>query len=220
MKPEIRNPRSEGRVERSLPCSSAPAERRQLLPPGLTTRRSAGAPLRSEPCAHGEQAVAELCPACGFCCDGVLFADVELQQGDNPARLKALGVELFSKRSKQRFVQPCACFDGGLCGIYADRPKRCRTFECRLLKRVLAGELATAAALKSIADAVKAAQDVRRLVRALGETDESQPLNRRYARIMAQPIDFAGDEAVIERRSKLMLAVDRLAKILARDFLT
>jgi hypothetical protein len=37
---------------------------------------------------------------------------------------------------------------------------------------------------------------------------------------MAQPIDFAGDEAVIERRSELMLAVDRLAKILARDFLT
>jgi uncharacterized protein len=165
------------------------------------------------------EAVAALCPACGFCCNGVLFADVELQRGDDAARLQALGVKLFAKGGKRRFAQPCACFDGKRCRIYLDRPERCRTFECRLLKRVMAGELEAEAALRRIAGAVKAANQVRRLVRQLGETDERLPLSRRYARIMAQPIDFAGDEAVITRRSDLMLAVDRLAKILARDFL-
>ena len=58
---------------------------------------------------------------------------------------------------------------------------------------------------------------VRDRVRALGETDETLPLRRRYARIMAQPRDFAGDESVLEQRSKLMLTVDRLAKRLARQ---
>jgi Fe-S-cluster containining protein len=178
--------------------------------------RSAEAPLRTE----GSKAVAALCPACGFCCNGVLFADVELQRGDAPARLRALGVKRFAKGGKRRFGQPCACFDGEFCRIYAERPERCRTFECRLLKRVMTGELSSVTALKSIAAATLAVEAVRRLVRELAETDETLPLSRRYARIMAQPIDFAGDKAVIKRRSELMLAVDRLAKILERDFLT
>jgi len=85
---------------------------------------------------------------------------------------------------------------------------------------VMAGELTAESVLKSIAGAIKVANRVRRLVRELGETDESLPLSRRYAHIVAQPIDFAGDAAVIERRSELMLAVERLAKVLERDFLT
>lgn len=166
------------------------------------------------------EAVTALCPACGFCCNGVLFADVELQRGAEVDLLQALGVKLVAKGGKRRFSQPCQFFEGKLCCIYADRPERCRTFECRLLKRVIVGELTADAALKAIASAARAANQVRRHVRELGETDEALPLSRRYARIMAQPIDFAGDESVIERRSELMLAVDRLAKILERDFLT
>lgn len=166
------------------------------------------------------EAVTALCPACGLCCNGVLFADVELQRGAEADRLQALGVKLFAKGGKRRFSQPCQCFDGKLCRIYADRPERCRTFECRLLKRVIAGELPADVSLKFIAAATRAANQVRRQVRELGEVDETLPLSRRYARIMAQPIDFAGEESVIERRSELMLAVDRLAKILGRDFLT
>jgi len=61
---------------------------------------------------------------------------------------------------------------------------------------------------------------VRRLVRELGHTDEGLPLNRRYAELIAQPIDLAVDDERIERRSKLMSAVDKLVKILERDFMT
>lgn len=165
-------------------------------------------------------AVAALCPTCGFCCNGVLFADVELQRSDDAARLRALGLRLAAKGGKRCFRQPCPGFDGRLCRLYAERPERCRTFACRLLQRVIAGELAPAAALRSVTAAARVAGRVRDLVRALGETDETLPLHRRYARIMAQPLDFAGDESVLEQRSKLMLAVDRLAKRLARDFLT
>src|SRR5438132_2396309 len=34
----------------------------------------------------------DLCLECGLCCNGVIFADVRLQPGDDPKRLKALGL--------------------------------------------------------------------------------------------------------------------------------
>src|SRR5271170_8188020 len=96
-------------------------------------------------------AISQLCPNCGLCCNGVLFADVELRAGDDPGRLAELGLSLTKKGRQLAFAQPCACFDGKLCTIYADRPKRCRTFECGLLKRIQAGALDADAALKTIA---------------------------------------------------------------------
>ena len=162
----------------------------------------------------------QLCLACGLCCNGVLFGDVELQRGDDPRQLTRLGLELFRKARKQCFVQPCACFDGRLCSIYEDRPKRCRTFECRLLQRVHAGEATVHSALKRIATARRVIRIVEKLCRELGQTDERLPLNRRYATFMSQPFDLAGDSTMVRQRRRLMAAVARLATILERDFLT
>jgi len=86
--------------------------------------------------------IEQLCPNCGLCCDSTLFADVELRASDNPARLSRLGLTLLKKtKFTTAFAQPCACFDGKLCQIYQDRPKRCQLFECGLLKRVEVGEM-------------------------------------------------------------------------------
>src|SRR5437764_15390956 len=86
-------------------------------------------------------AVSQLCPACGLCCNGVLFGDVELQPGDDKKKLSALGLVVERRGGKSRFPQPCSCFDGKLCRIYENRPGRCRTFECRLLQQVNAGSI-------------------------------------------------------------------------------
>lgn len=169
--------------------------------------------------AKTSDAVSQLCPACGLCCNGVLFGDVELQREDDRNRLKSLGVDLFRKSRKTAFSQPCSCFDGNLCGIYADRPKQCRAFECGLIKRVSAGKLTTGAALKVIADTRRRSEAVLKLVRELGNTDEAKPLNRRYADVVGQPIDMAADEADLERRGELMMGVASLMKLLQRDFL-
>lgn len=166
------------------------------------------------------KAVAQLCPACGLCCNGVLFGDVELRAGDDPRRLAALGLDLFRKGRHLAFAQPCACFDGKLCGIYADRPKRCRTFECRLLQRTQAEEVTTVNALKKIQAARKQIEAVRRLVRKMGHTDERVPLNRRYVEVMEQPIDLAAGDQNQKLRGRLMGAVEKLNQILERDFLT
>jgi uncharacterized protein len=164
--------------------------------------------------------VDQLCPNCGLCCDSVLFADVELRAGDDAKRLAQLGLTIENKtRTKLAFAQPCACFDGKLCRIYADRPKRCRTFECGLLKRVQAGELDADVALKSIAKARRQAETVRQLLRQLGQNDEQLPMTKRYATVMSAPIDLSGHESHAELRGELMLAVDELMRQLQRDFL-
>jgi Fe-S-cluster containining protein len=164
--------------------------------------------------------IGQLCPNCGLCCDSTLFADVELRAGDDPGRLAELGLSIVGKgRNKLAFAQPCAGFDGTLCGIYADRPKRCRTFECGLLKRVQAGKLDAGAALKSIHQARRQAEKVRLLLRQLGQKDEHLALTKRYAQAMSAPINLSDHEADSERRGELMLAVDELMRQLQRDFL-
>jgi Fe-S-cluster containining protein len=165
-------------------------------------------------------AVSQLCPNCGLCCNGVLFADVELRAGDDAGRLAELGLSLEKKgRNKIAFAQPCACFGGKLCAIYDDRPKRCRTFECGLLKRVQADELDADAALKTISKSKRQAEKVRVLLRQLGQKDESLAMTKRYAQAMSAPIDLADLESDSERRGELMLAVDELMRQLQRSFL-
>jgi Fe-S-cluster containining protein len=163
--------------------------------------------------------VEQLCPNCGLCCDSTLFADVELRAGDNAKRLKQLGLTLEQKtKTKLAFAQPCACFDGKLCGIYGDRPRQCRKFACGLLKRVDAGEMTAGAALKKIAVAKQRAEKVRELLRESGQRAERMALTHRYAEAMSAPIDLA-DENSAEHRGELMLAVSDLMQLLQRDFL-
>ena len=162
--------------------------------------------------------VDQLCPNCGLCCDSTLFADVELRVGDDAKRLVRLGLSLTKKgKTKLAFVQPCACFDGKFCGIYADRPKRCRLFECGLLKKVEAGEMNASAALKKISEAKALAKKVSDLLESLGQPTEKLALSKCYEQAMREPIDLAGDSA--ERRGELMLAVNDLMHLVQKEFL-
>jgi Fe-S-cluster containining protein len=170
--------------------------------------------------AEPTNSVSQLCPNCGLCCNGVLFADVELRRGDNAKQLAQLGLQVEKKdHGKLAFPQPCACFDGTLCKIYDDRPKRCRTFECGLLKRVQAGALDAGVALRKISKAKRRVEKVRERLRQLGQKEEQLALVKRYTEVMSAPIDLAKEEADSDRRGELMLAYDEFMKQLQRDFL-
>jgi uncharacterized protein len=163
--------------------------------------------------------VAQLCPQCGLCCNGVLFADVELRKGDDAQRLAEHGLSLEKKGRQRAFVQPCACFDGKLCRIYAERPVRCRTFECGLLKGVQAGELGAEAALETIARAKSQVDKVHKLLRQTDSDDERLALSQRYERAMSGPVDLSGGKTSAELPGKLMAAYRDLMQTLQRDFL-
>ncbi len=65
-----------------------------------------------------------LCRSCGLCCDGSLFAGVDVDAAER------------SGNAPPDLPQPCPHHRAGACAIYADRPRQCRAFTCRVLQAV------------------------------------------------------------------------------------
>jgi Fe-S-cluster containining protein len=168
-----------------------------------------------------DAAIGELCPACGLCCNGVIFANVGLRPDDDATRLRALGLPVCMPRSKLRpphLNQPCAAFDGCHCRVYADRPQYCREFECVLLKSVKAGHTEMAAALRIIRTARDRADKVRSLLCALGDTNEQLPLSARFRRMGKRLQERDLDEETADTYAQLTLAVHDLNLLLGDAF--
>lgn len=163
-----------------------------------------------------------LCLECGLCCNGVIFARGQLQPEDDLARLKSLGLKFpANQKSKiefQKFLQPCATFDGCRCKIYGDRPKYCREFECLLLKSVKAGQTETSAALRVIRKARKRVEKVNRLLRELGDTDEQVALSIRFRKTQNRIESNDVDAATAETYGELTLAFHDLNMLLHDAF--
>ena len=161
----------------------------------------------------------DLCLACGLCCNGVLFRDVELRAGDDEGALRAIGAAVRQLKTKTSVPQPCAalCQDNR-CRVYAERPQRCREFECVLLQRVLAGALPANQAQQRIRAAHQRVDKVRRLLRELGDFKEQLPLSRRFnqtrRRLEASHLEDGQAEAFAE----LTMAVHELNLLLSESF--
>jgi hypothetical protein len=108
----------------------------------------------------------------------VIFADVQLQRGDDAARLRSIG--LLKRTNSAKFPQPCTMHDGCRCAIYLERPEYCRKFECVLLKQAETGKVSEAEALRTIKRTKKLSERVRELLRQLGDDNESVALSKRF----------------------------------------
>lgn len=165
------------------------------------------------------RAVSELCPHCGFCCNGVLFADVRIPDPSEAATLRKLDVPLRGQPGRWRLPQPCPCFDGQLCSVYALRPERCRTFSCGLLQRLIQGRLSPDQARAIVQRARAALAKVEQALAALGQATANRPLQHRVTHALARPLDLSRP-GVIPARQRLMRAMEQLHRILAVEFLT
>jgi len=120
-----------------------------------------------------------LCTTCGLCCDGTLFADVELDGAKEAARMEHLGVEVDEGGDQPVLVQPCTALGGRRCTIYAHRPGCCRVFECELLARTQQGDLHPDEALDIIAATRDLAEQIRDLLHQLERPEERISLEER-----------------------------------------
>ena len=127
-----------------------------------------------------------LCTSCGLCCDGTLFADVELAGHAEVARLEIMGMDVENEgRNTGLLSQPCAALRGTRCGIYSHRPKCCRVFQCQLLQNAQRGDVTVERAMEQIADAREQIRRVRALLGRLRNRDESLPIKERCAETLA-----------------------------------
>jgi Fe-S-cluster containining protein len=166
----------------------------------------------------------QLCLACGLCCDGTLFDNVHLGPGDDAKKLKALGLPVSVSRSVTpiaHFRQPCAalCTDR-TCRVYADRPLQCRVFECGVFKDAQAGRITFAAALRLVKKARQRADNVRRLLRKLGDTDEHRSMSERFRRMQRRLESGIADKAAADTFAELGLAVHSLNLLAHEKFYT
>lgn len=154
------------------------------MPSGLQGTESEGA--------GGDSSIsARLCGACGMCCDGVLFHSVELRADDNPRQLGALGLKIRRKKGVEFFLQPCAAHrvegDTCSCAIYAERPTRCRVFNCRQILAVESGSTTEEDAAEKIRDARSLVARVLQIMGQVGETNPSRSLAHRVANALTMP---------------------------------
>lgn len=163
-----------------------------------------------------------LCRECGLCCNGVIFADVQLQPGDNAARLHALGLAFLQNRqspiANRKFRQPCTAFAGCECKIYSERPTYCRQFECHLLKGVKAGDVKLAEARQIIRSALRQSEKIKSLLRQLGDRDESLTLNKRFQRMRRTAEGGPCTKETAQAFGELTLAVHELNVLLSERF--
>jgi hypothetical protein len=159
-----------------------------------------------------------LCTRCGLCCDGSLFADVELAGGAEATRLEVMGLEIEEDDPNGALLlQPCRALQGKRCGIYAHRPKCCRTFECRLLQDVLRGTVGVERAGQHIAEAQKRIGRVRELMAQLGQRDGHLPLRESCAEALARNAD--ADPEVNRKRAALEAAMSAVEQLIRKVFL-
>lgn len=168
-----------------------------------------------------------LCLECGLCCNGVIFADVELQSAEIQSLRSSLDqkpakdskIQILTSRGKSaKLPQPCPVFDGCRCRIYSERPKYCRQFECLLFKNVQAGRIGRAAASRIVQTAKERAQKVHALLGELGDTDEQSALSLRFQRAANrfEKAPLTDDKA--ETYADLTLAVHDLNMLIREAF--
>lgn len=160
-----------------------------------------------------------LCQACGLCCNGVLFRDVELAPGRERNTLADAGLPVQELKRKCVLPQPCAALQNDLrCAIYAQRPGQCRRFECLLYKSVETKQTSQSDALKIIASTRRAAARVERLLARLGDDRTDRSLARRFQRTRTRMHRLHPDEEALDTFAELTLAVHDLNMRLRRHF--
>ena len=156
----------------------------------------------------------QLCTRCALCCDGSLFADVELTGIREATELEILGFDVEEDDAEVGLLPlPCAALRGTRCGIYAHRPTSCRAFECGLLQDARQGVVSVEQAQRHIAGALVAVGRVKGLLEQLGQRDGRLPLRERCtdALAMVTPANPDAGRHRIELEAE-MSAVERLIR--------
>jgi Fe-S-cluster containining protein len=112
-----------------------------------------------------------LCLRCGLCCDGTVFEHVAIEP-DELQTMRDAGIEVVAG-PPDHFALPCTRFANHTCHIYAQRPRICARYRCRLLKRLESGEIDLEQAHQVVKKATYLAAGLRELLADSTEQNQS-----------------------------------------------
>ena len=146
----------------------------------------------------------DLCTNCGMCCDGTLFAYVEVAE-DERAKVQEL-FTLHLGKEGPIFHQPCNYNRDRKCAVYDDRPRTCRAYRCKTLSAFRSGEITAPEASRRVAETQRALEGIRPLLQD-GETISNARTRRAAA--AAAPDRQKADMPFILKLTALDLMLDR-----------
>jgi uncharacterized protein len=159
-----------------------------------------------------------LCTRCGLCCDGSLFADVELVGSAEANRLEIMGLDVEDDGGDGSVLQlPCAALSGTRCSIYAHRPRVCRTFECHLLQSVRRGKVSVEDATARIDATLGQIRRVKDLLGPPRAGEARLPLEERCAEALAA--DARTDPKTQRNHAELAAAMTTVERSIRSTFL-
>jgi len=111
----------------------------------------------------GNSEIGNICIECGLCCDGSMFKHAGIDKSDDMIFLKQTGFESVIDHDKLFFHLPCKGQEGKRCLLYHDarRFKVCKTFQCKLLKQYLSGDITYSTAMSVIQEILVRRQSVK-----------------------------------------------------------
>jgi len=161
-----------------------------------------------------------LCTRCGLCCDGSLFADVELAGTDETSALEVMGLEIEEDEDDGGLLlQPCGALKEKCCGIYAHRPECCRAFECGLLQKVRRGVVSADRAREKIAETLQRIERVKELIGQLGGNNNRLPLKERCAEALTFTAERGTAPERERKRDELEAAMAGVERLIQETFL-
>jgi Fe-S-cluster containining protein len=170
------------------------------------------------PASSFTEAASRLCAACGMCCDGTMFQIVRMQPGDKPAVLSRLGLKIRCRDGAYSMEQPCSALRENGCTIYAQRPVRCRLFNCQQLQRLETSATTEPEAMAMILQTRTLVEQVRNLISQCGLREDGQALFERFERVASTPVNAALEPELAAARENLDAAMRRLKLQLNREF--
>ncbi|MEM8848922.1 MAG: YkgJ family cysteine cluster protein [Pseudomonadota bacterium] len=92
-----------------------------------------------------------VCVSCNMCCDGSMFDRVEVAPSDLDRMSDRSDVRTDTAEGYRYLKQGCGRLGAdGRCGCYAERPSRCRIYNCQLVGRLGSGEIGEAEAHETV----------------------------------------------------------------------
>ena len=152
-----------------------------------------------------------LCLTCGLCCDGTLFWGMPLVPDDDVTPLEAVGINIVSDNDLTVLKQPCAAHKNCTCVVYANRPQRCRTFNCKLLKRFEREDVSQQSALEIINKMKSLKNEMNELALAASTTAQSgEEILSLMKRCQADPsVGATKQDYVLLKFGELQIYLDR-----------
>ncbi len=153
----------------------------------------------------------ELCMSCGFCCKETLLFDHIHLETDETELVSQLGLTPYKKKvNHDAFCMPCPRFKDSKCSVYAQRPRACRNYQCKLLKEYLQGTISFEESIELVRKTISLMEAIYQHIGGIDPSKRIWEQIRDFMELQARGVNSEESRHIIAR---LLLDVKELSII-------